>query len=43
MGPVVGAVIIILVLALGALYFWGAQLNKEKETDTLPLIPAQQG
>lgn len=29
-GPVVGVVIIILVLVVGALYFWGAKLNKEQ-------------
>lgn len=28
-GPVIGAVIIILILIVGALYFWGAKLNKE--------------
>ena len=28
-GPVIGAVIIILILVVGALYFWGAKLNKE--------------
>ena len=28
-GPVIGVVIIILILIVGALYFWGAQLNKE--------------
>jgi|SRR3989338_9296871 len=28
-GPVVGAIIIIALLAFGALYFWGDRLNKE--------------
>lgn len=28
-GPVIGAVIIILILVVGALYFWGAKLNRE--------------
>lgn len=36
-GPIIGAVIVIVILALGALYFWGAQLNQEPEE--LPLIP----
>jgi len=32
-GPIVGVVIIVLVLILGALYFWGARLNEiEKES-----------
>jgi len=35
-GPIVGAIIVIIVLALGALYFWGAQLNQTP--DQLPLI-----
>jgi hypothetical protein len=38
-GPLVGVIIIILVLALGGLYFWGAQLNREKEQEQLPFIP----
>ncbi|RJR12778.1 hypothetical protein C4585_03225 [Candidatus Parcubacteria bacterium] len=36
-GPIIGAVIVIVILALGALYFWGAQLNEAPEE--LPLIP----
>lgn len=36
-GPIVGVIIIVIVLALGGLYFWGAQLNRE--TEPLPLIP----
>ena len=36
-GPVVGVIIIVIVLILGGLYFWGAQLNREEEP--LPLIP----
>lgn len=27
-GPLVGTVIVVLLLAFGALYFWGVQLNK---------------
>lgn len=36
-GPWVGTVIVIAVLALGALYFWGAKLNQEN-ADQLPFI-----
>lgn len=38
-GPVVGVIIIVLLLIIGALYFWGAHLNAQKNAnDTLPLI-----
>lgn len=37
-GPVIGAIIVIIILALGGLYFWGAQLNN-KAADELPFIP----
>jgi hypothetical protein len=37
-GPVAGAVIVILLLVAGGLYFWGAQLNKQAEV--LPFIPS---
>ncbi len=30
-GPAVGIVIIVLVLIIGALYFWGSSLNKSEE------------
>lgn len=33
-----GAVIVILLLIAGGLYFWGAQLNREDEA--LPFIPS---
>jgi hypothetical protein len=36
-GPIVGIIIIVLMLILGGLYFWGAQLNRT--TQPLPLIP----
>lgn len=36
-GSIVGAIIIIILLALGALYFWGARLN-QKDTNPPPLI-----
>ena len=29
-GPIVGAIIIIVLLVFGGLYFWGAHLNKER-------------
>lgn len=29
LGPIIGIVIVILVLVLGALYFWGEKLNRE--------------
>jgi hypothetical protein len=38
-GPVIGVIIIVFMLSLGALYFWGARLNKHSEP--LPLIPDQ--
>ncbi|MEK7098790.1 MAG: hypothetical protein AAB908_02720 [Patescibacteria group bacterium] len=38
-GPVAGAVIVILLLIAGGLYFWGAQLNNQ-EAAQLPYIPS---
>ena len=37
-GPIAGAIIVILLLIAGGLYFWGAQLNQQ--TDTPPYIPS---
>lgn len=37
-GPIAGAVIVILLLIAGGLYFWGAQLNKQE--DLPPYIPS---
>lgn len=37
-GPLVGILIIVLILGLGGLYFWGAKLNTEQSNDTPPLI-----
>ena len=37
-GPIVGIVIIVALLILGALYFWGAHLNATNPEDNLPLI-----
>ena len=36
-GPVVGIIIVIVLLALGALYFWGASMNRQQEP--VPFIP----
>lgn len=36
----VGIVIIVLLMIVGALYFWGARLNQQNAEDQLPLIPA---
>lgn len=39
-GPIVGIVVIVLLLIVGALYFWGEQLNKQA---TVPsYIPGDQ-
>ncbi len=37
-GPVAGAVIVILLLVAGGLYFWGAQLNNQQQPS--PYIPS---
>lgn len=39
-GPIVGVIIIVLLMAFGALYFWGATLNQKNPDNNLPLIPA---
>ncbi len=40
-GPVVGTIIIIVLLILGGLYFWGAHLNAQKNAENnMPYIPA---
>lgn len=33
LGPVVGTIIIVAVLVIGGLYYWGAQLNKQAIVD----------
>ena len=40
-GPIIGAVIIILVLIVGALYFWGAKLNKEDNKTPEDILSAE--
>ena len=40
-GPLIGIIIIVILLMLGALYFWGARLNAQSRRENqLPLIPA---
>ena len=39
-GPVIGAIIIVILLVFGALYFWGQKLNKRPSSDT-PLVRNQ--
>lgn len=39
-GPLAGAAIVVAVLIIGALYFWGAWLNKQ-DPAPLPHIPDQ--
>ena len=36
MGPLVGIVIIVVMLALGALYFWGKRLNEQAPVPYIP-------
>ena len=36
-GAIIGVIIIVMLLIFGALYFWGAQLNRDE--GTLPFIP----
>ncbi|MEK7088207.1 MAG: hypothetical protein AAB952_00485 [Patescibacteria group bacterium] len=40
-GPVIGVVIIILILVVGALYFWGAKLNKEANQTPEDILSAE--
>ena len=40
-GPVFGIIIIVVLLAIGGLYFWGAHLNAQNNPNNqVPLIPA---
>ena len=41
-GPIVGIIIVIIVLVIGALYFWGERLNKT-ESDSSQSISAEVG
>ncbi len=40
-GPIVGTIIILVLLIIGALYFWGASLNREDPSSNLPFIPPE--
>lgn len=37
-GPIVGVIIIVALLIIGALYFWGAHLDATNPENNLPLI-----
>jgi hypothetical protein len=39
-GPLFGTGIIMVLLLIGAFYFWGAELNRRSRENQLPLIPA---
>ena len=39
-GPIAGAIIVILLLVAGGLYFWGAKLNEKAQENTMPYIPS---
>ncbi len=36
-GPIIGAIIIVILLVFGALYFWGQKLNRQPSPDA-PLV-----
>ncbi len=38
-GSIVGIIIIVALLLIGAFYFWGAHLNSQNSKGMLPLIP----
>jgi len=38
-GPIAGAIIVIILLVAGGLYFWGAKLNRQ---NTVPYIPGDE-
>ncbi len=38
-GPIAGAIIVILLLVAGGLYYWGAKLNEDIQNNTIPYIP----
>ncbi len=39
-GPMIGTTIIVILLIVGGLYFWGARLNKERSQDQMTYIPS---
>lgn len=38
-GPIAGAIIVIILLVAGGLYFWGAKLNSQMQPQEMPYIP----
>lgn len=36
MGPLIGSIIVIIILVIGAIYFWGDKLNKQEVTESQP-------
>lgn len=38
-GPIAGAIIVILLLVAGGLYYWGAKLNEDIQRNSIPYIP----
>lgn len=40
-GPIAGAIVVILLLIAGGLYFWGAKLNEANRIDPVPYIPSE--
>jgi hypothetical protein len=38
-GPIAGAIIVIILLIAGGLYFWGAQMNESNDMNAIPFIP----
>lgn len=41
-GPIAGAIVVILLLVAGGLYFWGATLNEEVMNNSIPYIPSDE-
>jgi len=37
-GPIAGIVIVVIVLVIGALYFWGQRLNREELLNNDPIV-----
>ena len=38
-GSIIGIIVILVLIGLGALYFWGAYLNRKDSVQQLPFIP----
>ena len=39
-GPIIGVIIVVILLAFGALYFWGQKLNRQSSRGA-PLVESQ--